>query len=135
MSDFDPGRLPPPVPKGWNMISRDGAGIVLPYFTRKLDGLAVKFSTELAAWAAFSRTGEQLKELGTSHTPGGMMAHVDASMPASVGSSDGPEFNALFRSLLMQGLFTVKFLDGAGVSMEITEKGLAALAILECVKA
>lgn len=138
MSDFDPGRLPPPVPKGWQMHSRDGAGIVLPYFTRK-DGMAVKFATALGCWAAFLPTGERRPELGTSHTPGGMMAHVDevspifASMPGGVGSSDGAEFDALFRGMLSQRLFTVGFRDGQMVT-ELTPKGIAALAILECVK-
>lgn len=134
MSDLDPGHAMPPVPKGWQMHSRDGYGIVLPFFTRK-DGVAVKFSTSLAAWAVFSGTGEQLKEFGSSHTPGGMMAHVDSLEPLSVRPPvDGEEFDALFRGMLTQKLVVVRFRDGQ-MALELTPKGLAAWSILECVKA
>lgn len=132
--DPDPGHAMPPVPKGWQMHSRDGHGIVLPYFTRKADGVAVKFASELQSWAAYLRTGERRPEFGTSHTPGGMMAHLDSLAPvATAAPVDGPEFDALFRDMLSRKLFTICWRDGSMVP-ELTEKGLAALAILECVK-
>jgi hypothetical protein len=132
--DPDPGHAMLPVPKGWRIHSRDGAGIALPYFTR-VDGVSVKFATELQAWAAYTVTGARREEFGASHTPGGMMAHVDEREPAKAESpADGPEFDALFRGMLAQKLFTVGFRHGVMVT-ELTEKGLAALAILECVKA
>lgn len=133
--DPDPGHAFPPVPKGWTMTRRDDfAGIVLPYFTRK-DGIAVKFSTPIAAWAAFSTTGERRVEFGAAHTPGGMMQRVDDLAPLiTTLPADAADFDALFRGMLSQKLFTVGFRDGQMVT-ELTPKGIAALAILECVKA
>jgi hypothetical protein len=139
--DPDPGHQMPPLPPGWDMTRRPSAGITLPVFHRR-DSLSVKFSTERQAWACFLPTGERRAELGWSHTPGAMMELVDRVTPLTAvdiargtpANAEAAEFDALFRDMLARKLFTIAWRDGA-MALEITPKGIAALTILECVKA